>query len=72
MKEKKRESVPDELTEAMHGEFTVDEETDYHHRINSARNCVAQGLLTPLEAADAYGFPLEELMAPLANLSKKA
>lgn len=72
MKLKKREFIPDELTEAMHGEFTVDEETDYRHRINSARNSVAQGLFTLPEAAKVYGFTLEQLMATVPNPDKRA
>jgi hypothetical protein len=56
--------MPDELTEAMHGEFTVDAATDRRHRLDSARSTVSMGLLTPAEAAEAYGFPVEEVEAP--------
>ncbi|SMB99618.1 hypothetical protein SAMN00120144_3703 [Hymenobacter roseosalivarius DSM 11622] len=63
MKQRKRGLIPDELTEAMHGEFTVDEETERRHRVATARSSVALGLLTPDEAAEAYGIPLEEITA---------
>ena len=59
--------MQDELTEAMHSEFTVDEETDRRHRVQSARKAVALGLLTPAAAAKAYGFTLAEIVAPDAE-----
>jgi hypothetical protein len=72
MKEKKRENIPDELTEAMHVEFAVDEETEYCHRIKSARNSFVHSLFTPTEAVKTYGFPLEQLIVPVLNLAKHA
>ena len=55
--------MPDELTEAMHSEFTVDEETDRRHRGDTARSSVALGLYTPAGAAKAYDIPLEQITA---------
>ncbi|MDB5234306.1 MAG: hypothetical protein JWR44_1299 [Hymenobacter sp.] len=56
--------MQDELTEAMHGEFTVDAETDRRHRLDSARSSVSLGLCTAAEAAELYEFPLDEVEAP--------
>ena len=56
--------MQDELTEAMHGEFTVDEATDRRHRVDTARSSGTLGLFTPAKAAEAYGVSLEEITAP--------
>lgn len=64
MKQRKRRPMQDELTEAMHGEFTVDEATERRHQVQTAREVVALGLLPPAKAAELYGIPLEELTAP--------
>ena len=70
MKQRKREPMQDELTEAMHGEFTVDAETDRQHRLDTARWTVRQGLFTAARAAEVYGFPLEKVAAPGLNSTK--
>lgn len=64
MPQKKRRPMQDELTEAMHSEFTVDDETATRHRVWTARESVALGLNTPEEAAEVYNVPLELLTAP--------
>lgn len=56
--------MQDELTEAMHSEFTVDAETDRQHRLATARSTVSLGMFTAAEAAEAYGFTEEEVAAP--------
>ena len=56
--------MQDELTEAMHGEFTVDAETDRQHRLDTARLTVSQGIFTAARAAAVYGFSLGEIDAP--------
>lgn len=56
--------MPDELTEAMHGEFTVDAATEQRHKVLLSRASVALGLLTPAGAAEAYGVPLAKVLAP--------
>ena len=62
--------MQDELTEAMHGEFTIDEETERRHQVETARSSVALGLFTPAEAAKAYAVPLEEITAPGPDSNK--
>ncbi|WP_125921729.1 hypothetical protein [Hymenobacter lapidarius] len=64
MKQRRRGPMQDELTEAMHGEFTVDAETDRQHRLASARSTVEMGMFTAAKAAEAYGFTVEEIEAP--------
>ncbi|WP_345056460.1 hypothetical protein [Hymenobacter glaciei] len=63
MKQHRRVPMQDELTKAMHSEFTVDAETDRRHRLDSARSTVEQGLFTAAKAAEAYGFSVEEIEA---------
>ena len=63
MKKRKRGPMQDELTEAMHSEFTIDAETDRQHRLDTARNSVRLGLVTAAKAAEAYGFLLEGVTA---------
>ena len=70
MKQRKREPMQDDFTEAMHGEFTVGAETDRQHRLDTARWTVRQGLFTAARAAKGYGFPLEEVAAPGLNSTK--
>ena len=70
MKQRKREPMQDELTEAMHGEFTVDAETDRQYRLDTASWTVRQGLFTAARAAKVYGFPLEEVATPSLNSTK--
>ena len=63
IKKRQREPMQDELTEAMHGEFTIDAETDRQHRLDTARSTVRLGLFTAAKAAEAYGFSPEEVAA---------
>ena len=56
--------MQDELTEAMHSEFTVDAETDRQHRLASARSTVGMGGFTAAKAAEVYGFTVAEIEAP--------
>ena len=63
MKKRKRGPMQDELTEAMHAEFTIDAETDRQHRLATARSTVRLGLYSAVRAAEAYGFSLEEVTA---------
>ena len=63
MKQRKCGPMQDELTEAMHAEFTIDAETDRQHRLDTARSTVRLGLCTAARAAEAYGFSLEEVTA---------
>ena len=53
----------DELTEAMHNEFTIDAETDRQHRLDTAHSTVRLGLFTAVRATKVYGSSLEELTA---------
>jgi hypothetical protein len=55
--------MQDELTEAMHSEFTLDEETERRFQVQTAREVVALGLFTPAKAAAVYGIPLAEILA---------
>jgi hypothetical protein len=55
--------MQDELTEALHGEFTVDAETDRQHRLGTARSTVRLGMCTAARAAEVYGFTLEGILA---------
>lgn len=55
--------MQDELTEAMHSEFTGDTETNRQHRLDTAHRTVSLGLFTAAQAAEAYGFSLEEVAA---------
>jgi hypothetical protein len=64
MKQRQRGPMQDELTEAMHREFTVDAETDRQQRLATARRTVKTGLLTAAQAAEAYGFTVEEVDVP--------
>ncbi|UOQ83283.1 hypothetical protein [Hymenobacter sp. 5414T-23] len=64
MKQRKHRPLQDELTEAMHSEFTVDAETEQRHRVQTARSTVAMGMFTPAQAAEAYDVPLAEVEAP--------
>jgi hypothetical protein len=61
MNKRQRGPMQDELTDAMHGEFTVDAETDRQHRLDTARSTVRAGLFTAARAAEAYGFSVEEV-----------
>ena len=56
--------MQDELTEDMHGEFTIDAETDRQHRLDTARRSVSEGLFTATRAVEVSGFSLEEVAAP--------
>ncbi len=53
--------MPDELTEAMHREFTVYAETNRHHRLTTARSTVGMGLSAAAKAAEIYSFTVEEI-----------
>lgn len=64
MKQRRPRPLQDELTEAMHGEFTVDAETNRQHRLASARLSIRLGLFTAAEAVEAYGFTLDQIMVP--------
>jgi hypothetical protein len=64
MKQRQRGPMQDELTEAMHRELTVDAETDRQQRLATARRTVKAGLLTATQAAEAYGFTVEEVDVP--------
>ena len=64
MKQRKRGPMQDELTEAMHGEFTVDAETERRHKVETARAVVASGHLAPAKATEVYGVTVEEITAP--------
>ena len=70
MKQRKRRPLQDELTEALHGVFTFDAETERRHRVDTACSSVTLGLFTPTEAAEAYGIPLEKVTAPSHDPSK--
>lgn len=67
MKQRPPRPVQDELSEAMHGEFTVDTETDRQHRLASARSTVHLGLFTAAEAVEAYGFTLDQINSSSGN-----
>ena len=67
MKKRKRGPMQDELTEAMHREFTIDAEADRQHRLDTARSTVRLGLFTAAKAAEAYGFSLEEVTAVVSD-----
>ena len=67
MRKRKRGPMQDELTEAMHSEFTIDAETDRQHRLDTARRTVHLGLFAAAKAAEAYGFSLEEVTAVVSN-----
>lgn len=41
--EKKKSEQQDELTEAMHSEFTIDAETEIKHKCYAALGCVQDG-----------------------------
>ena len=55
--------MQDELSEAMHSEFTVDAETNRQHRLATACSTVNMGMFTAAHAAEAYGFTMEEVAA---------
>lgn len=44
--------MQDELTEAMHSEFTVDAETDRQHRLATARSTVTLGMLGSVQKTE--------------------
>ena len=67
MKKRKRGPMQDELTEAMHSEFTIDAEADRQHRLDTARRTVRSGLFAAAKAAEAYGFSLEEVTAVVSD-----
>lgn len=70
MKKRKRGPMQDELTEAMHAEFTIDAEMDRQHRLATARSTVQTGTFTAARAAEVYGFSLEEVTASNPNANK--
>ncbi|NVO86347.1 hypothetical protein [Hymenobacter terrestris] len=67
MKQRPPRPILEELSEAMHGEFTVDAETDRQHRLASARLSVQLGLFTAAGAVEAYGFTLDQIRDSSGN-----
>lgn len=51
----------EELTTAMHGEFTVTAAIDKQHVIETAREVIAEKLLTKAEALATYGLTETDL-----------
>lgn len=54
--------MKDELTEAMHSEFTVDEDTDQKHATWTALDVIDSGAMTKAEAMEEYGITEEDLI----------
>lgn len=51
----------EELTTEMHGEFTVSAAVDKKHVIQTAREVIAEKLLTKAEALTTYGLTEADL-----------
>lgn len=52
--------MKEELTEKMHSEFFVDEETDANHRAQSAASVVSDGMSLE-KAAKLFGVTIERI-----------
>ena len=61
--------MQDELTEAMHSEFTVDAETDRQHRLDTARSTVRLGLFTAAGALLVPDYAGNSMYNSLGNFA---
>ena len=61
--------MKEELTTAMHSEFTVDAETDLKHRCWSVYRCIERGM-SLATAIDVYEIEIEDLKKNLDEYNK--
>lgn len=54
--------MKDELTETMHIEFSVSEETDQKHATWTALETIADGTFSKKAALEAYGVTVEDIV----------